>query len=306
MSGTGMFQTFGIEEEADGRYEGFDYDDVDECRNKKPKTNSVDSSPSSSISPGISDSKNELVRRELGDGRKARGTKVAKQSDGICSASQMDRIHDVLDEYERAEKIEEDEMKAQGAKKRLLLRMGGNDTWKSGEKKIKETIHMAKLLVHGYSKILEALNKNDQLVFDSRTDDIASQIILDLLPEGTSVATSQIKIANAVRKIANASTIQGVMPIEPKKSTGDVPSTSAERVRNLVKQMEDLQKSKSPIAEERIVRLLLKCLSVKVTSELLQETQAGKRIRHIGKSSESPSISEATRIVITQWKSMVL
>lgn len=300
-----MFQPFQIEEEADARYEGFDFDDVDDPQEKRV-VSPFYHDELRSISGGEEDLEkgDERVRAE---GQEALDVLPGNENPNLMHGAQQATI---IKELAQAEKMKREAHAAAGARARLISRLNGEEPASSGIKSV-----MAPLLLKSQGRISSALKQNVNLSsLKGHEDRMAAEIVVNLIPEGTSEATTRTKIANAVRKIGRAGCVKDVYEacsIESVNRNNSVRSDKScpadvKDLDRLVAHVERCSRLEDPPWQEAAVRALLRLAAWQISEDSIRATNAGKRIRIVSRQSSSRCVTEAARIVVSVWKRALL
>jgi hypothetical protein len=271
-------QAFEIEKGYDNRYEGLDFDDIDE----RP-LHIAESQPEalSELPPPPSQRTNQ-------------------------------DIHATLEALERAEALEEQLNAQKQPKARLVDRLEG----KSKTTSTAAVSAVAAPLANSQSKLVDALAANSDLVSTIRNPYLfVAALTLELITQGTSRSTLLSKLASALRclktttseeelfkslGLQNSSNYSGSNYKLDKKASQNL-VIELKRAFELAEECKG-QTTSTPQLEELTVRALLKLATAPVTANILSQCdQAGKKMRKL-KNHPVQAVAQASEAVVKSWK----
>jgi hypothetical protein len=270
-----LFAKLGIENEADNRYEGLDYDDVDTRPNES----------------SCSEHLGHEEERDVVDGQ-------------LDHDRTVDPTGQNVDALEEAEAQYEASKAAAGARERLKRRLEERDAgW--NPQNSRECRAMASFLVRAHARLQRALRENTKLALQDAAIPLAAAITTSCVPDNMHKSTAEVRIANVLRSVSKAETVDDVEKLQS-YTIGEHEQPSHHIV-NLVKRAEGAaeQATSDPSSEEVAVRTLLMLTATPVDANLLMTEQVGKRVRRL-KKSNIPNIAAAASLTVSAWKACVV
>jgi len=281
-------QLFEIEREYDRRYEGLDFDDVDE----RPLH--------------IVESQEEEIRYPQSN--------TEPLSPPPFQKSELD-IDGTLETLERAEALDEQLHARNQPKNRILDRLEGNNT-NNGSTTAGTGNGTAAPLASSQLKLTDALSANSDLASSIKNPfAFVIALTLELIPRGTSKSAALSKLAKLLSKLKLATSEEQLLKSlglpDGGKDSSYIKKNASKRlpleIRHAFELAEDSSSKKAttaltPQLEEQTVRALLKLAAAPVTANLLSQCdQAGKRMRRL-RNHPVRAVAHASEAVVKAWK----
>jgi hypothetical protein len=281
-------QLFEIEKEYDARYEGLDFDDVDERPLHLTET------------------------QEEGGATQPDDSNFKPLPPPPSQQTDQD-IEGTIENLERAEALEEEQNAQKQPKTRIIDRLEGKTN--TGP----TTAAIAAPLASSQLKLANALVANTDLTSTIHNPFLfVAALTLELIPEGTSKSTVLAKLATALRCLKTATSEEHLfkslgLPESTKLRTtlsinsekGNIKHADLSREIKHAFELADTCKeatSSTPQLEEQTVRALLKLATAPVTANLLSECdQAGKQMRKL-KNHPVQAVAQTSEAVVKAWK----
>ena len=289
MSQSGDHHEFEIEKEYDARYEGLDFDDVDERPMHMTETQDEDATlPQSSNLPPHS----QVTEHEIAN---------------------------TLETLERAEAIEDQIHAHKNPKNRIIDRLEGNTNGNASTIGVGSGV--AAPLASSQAKLAEAVASNSELSSSIKNPfSFVAALSLELIPQGASKSTVLSKLAAALRFLKTATSpkelvnslgladtsinFNGLIADKQKSINKDALKTLSMEIKRAFELAERCKEesTSTPQTHEQTVRALLKLASAPVTANLLSECdQAGKKMRKL-KNHPVVAVAQASEAVVKAWK----
>jgi len=289
-----------LEKEADERYEGFDYDDVDD------NPASLDES-----SDGGFDIKSPVLATHPKNHDKPPHPFPTSAHLLLTSADEAlpsdidltiagNKDADPIDALMAAEEAHEAALAASGPRARLQRRMEGLDNAPTVSARASSASQPLDLMSY-YHRLSQALASNPELA-SMNLHAVAAGLTLSIAQPGVAKATAQTRFVSACRTITKASCPEEAWP----KGISAAAQTTARQLKAQVdaaiSAATNAGTDDSPANVDVAVRMLLRLATIPVTIRLLsQSDNAGKKLRKL-RLGPSPPVGKAAAAVVDSWK----
>lgn len=272
-----------IEKEFDQRYEGFDYDDIDEPGVHLAAPKEADHTGKTARAVGVLESPPGWdVENAI---KRARTERAEKGGAGE------------IDVLERAEELAQAAAAEQGPHARLESKLAGG----SGPRPTTAVCVDADMRVNAQERLAVALARlHEQRPANPHAT--AAALVLKLMPPGVSRSMAQTRLTNLLLQLRNA-VAGGSQPVPALLQVLPARKPTPAHLRTAVDCAVKLASNEA--SADEAVCLLLRLASDSVDGPLLAQTGAGKRLRAL-KRQAPPTVARAAAAVVTAWKAAVL
>ncbi|KAL4535496.1 hypothetical protein Ndes2526B_g06389 [Nannochloris sp. 'desiccata'] len=283
-------QLFEIEKEYDRRYEGLDFDDVDEHYLHIRESQEEDTGhPQSNSDPPPAP---------------------------LSQKTELD-IDGAMETLQRAEALDRQLHAQKQPKNRILDRLEGSNS-NNGSTTAGRGNGIAAPLASSQLKLTDALSANSDLASSIKNPfAFVAALTLELIPQGTSKSTVLSKLAKLLSKLKTATSEKQLLTsLKLRESTNLKTETDDKnaskrlplQIRRTLELAEGCKEAKeattslTPQLEEETIRALLKLAIAPVTGNLLSQCdQAGKKMRKL-RNHPVQAVAHASEAVVKAWK----